>query len=349
MTVLGPRALNRALLARQGLLRREAAPVPDVLERLVGLQAQVPWNPYVGLWARLEAFEPEALSRLVAQGAAVRTGVMRATLHVLTLRDAQRIRPLLQPVVRGRSLTAFRRQLAGSDVDAIAAAGLELVRERPRTRKELGRLLGERWPDAQADAVAFAAIFANTLLQVPPRGEWGGVLQATWAPIPGPLDAGYPPDDLVLRYLRAFGPATVGDLRTWSGLTGLRAVVERLRPRLRTLRDEAGRELLDVPDGLLPDADTPAPPRLLPEFDNAFLSHEYRGRIVAGPDPLRDLPPGGFRGCVLVDGFVAGHWSCDGGAVTLHGVEPDDALAAEADALGALLRSQPRLTGRRGP
>ena len=96
----------------------------------------------------------------------------------------------------------------------------------------------------------------------------------------------------------------------------------RLRPDLRSFRDERGRELLDVPDGPLPDPATPAPPRLLPEYDNVFLSHEDRSRILAGTDPLRDLPRGRLRGSVLVDGFVRGHWSSDGDRVVLHGLEP---------------------------
>ena len=154
----------------------------------------------------------------------------------------------------------------------------------------------------------------------------------------------------MLRYLAAFGPATVADIRTWSGLTGLRAVVERLRPGLRTFRDEHGRELLDVPDGPLPDPDTPAPPRLLPEYDNLFLSHADRSRVLAGVGPGLPLPHGGRAfGSVLADGFFRAFWQIveepGRATLTIDRFTPQpgdpagllDAIAAEAEGLLAFL------------
>jgi hypothetical protein len=198
------------------------------------------------------------------------------------------------------------------------------VDQSPRSAAELRPLLGRRWPDRDAEALAAAVHFLLPLVQVPPRGMWGASAQARHTSLEAWLGKD-PADDtsadkLMVRYLRAFGPATVADARIWSRLSGLREVFERLRPRLRTFRDEKGRELLDVPDGALPDSDTPAPPRFLPQYDNVFLSHEERSRIVR--DDLRwsqrSVMEGRF-GTVLVDGFIGATWKIahEGGRATL--------------------------------
>jgi hypothetical protein len=128
---------------------------------------------------------------------------------------------------------------------------------------------------------------------------------AAWLgrPVPAEPVAGVA-EQLVLRYLRAFGPASVADMRTWSWLTGLRAVVDRVRPQLRAYRDGRGRELLDVADGELTDAAVEAPVRFLPVYDNLLLSHADRSRMMGRwyPDTRYS------RGSILVDGFVAAGW-----------------------------------------
>lgn len=330
--VLGPRALNRALLDRQGLLGRTRASATEMIERLVGMQAQVPENPYIGLWSRVEGFAPAELSGLIAERRAVRAGVMRATIHLLSARDCLVIQPITQIVLIKAFKSPWANGLAGADPADVTAAGLELLAERPRTRAEVSELLAPRWPDADPRALAHAATFHAALVQVPPRGLWRHGGQARWAPteqwLGRPLQTPAAVDDLVLRYLAAFGPATVADLRTWSGLTGLREVVEALRPRLRAFRDENGRELLDVPGGSLPDPDTPAPPRFLPEYDNVGLSHADRSRIFSGLGPGWPPPRGSTIGSLLVDGFYRANWSLrveDGVAtLTVDGFERQD-------------------------
>ena len=311
--VLSVGELNRALLERQSLAARTTAPAGDMIERLIGMQAQVPNAPYVGLWSRLEGFDPQELADMMTSREAVRMSLMRVTLHLVTARDCLLLRPAVQTVM-DRVLSSggvWGRQLVGADLEAVAAAGRELLEDEPRTTAALGSALHERWPAFDAAALAHAVRFTVPMVQLPPRGVWGMGGRAVWTTVRSWLGsetgAYAPPDDLVLRYLRAFGPATIADVRAWSGLTGLKEVVERLRPELRTFRDSRGRELFDLPGAPLPDADTPAPPRFLPEFDTVLVAHDDRARVF--PDEhrqriVRDL--GSLM--VLVDGMIAATW-----------------------------------------
>jgi hypothetical protein len=317
---LDQRALNRALLARQLLLERVDRSPADVVEDLVGLQAQEPIDPYIALWSRINDFDPMVLSDLLADRHAVRAQLMRGTIHLVTAPDVLVMRPVLRPVLE-RMLTSgspFGRSLAAAGVDlpAVVDAGRDLLDEGPRTRAELRDALAPRFPTADPTALAQAVTFLIPVIQVPPRALWRRSGQARWATIESwlgrPLAANEAPDGLVLRYLAAFGPATAADVRAWSGLTEAAAILDRLRPMLIAFRDEAGRELLDLPDAPRPDADTPAPVRYLPVYDNVILSHADRGRIIDDRHRRAALNVDAVNfGSILVDGFARAVWRID--------------------------------------
>jgi hypothetical protein len=240
---------------------------------------------------------------------------LRTTLHLVTARDAATIRPLVQRVLERGFWTGspFGRRLGRIDVEPILAFGRQVLEEKALSTAELGRRLAERWPAVEPDVLAYAVRYLEPVVQVPPRGEWRRSGAPRWttlnaavgerSPEPGGLER------LVERYLGAFGPASVNDAQTWSWLTRLREVFERLRPSLRVFRDEAGHELFDLPDAPRPAADSAAPVRFLGQYDNVMLSHADRSRIIADGDRRRlyerlNLGVGTF----LVDGFIAGQW-----------------------------------------
>jgi Winged helix DNA-binding domain len=323
------------------LLRREKRPAAEVIEHLVGLQAQEPRDPYVTLWSRIEGFRPEELENLVEGRKAVRMTLMRGTIHLVTDRDCLALRPAMQSVCERMfwSGSPFGRQLrgAGVDVDEVVAAGRAHLGE-PLTRAQLRPLLAERWPDADANSLTYAVAYLVPLVQVPPRGLWSRSGRATLTTADSWLGRrvkhSAKPDDAVRRYLAAFGPASVKDIATWSGLTGVREIVERLRG-LRTFRDENGVELFDVPDAPLADPDTPTPVRFLAEYDNVFLSHADRSRIVDRADrPQFGSWEGRFFRIVLVGGFIRAIWRADDGDVVVKPVRrlsKKDVAAVEAE------------------
>jgi hypothetical protein len=309
--VLSQRALNRALLDRQMLLRRAKLPIPEAVEHLVGLQAQSPSAPYAGLWSRLDGFRFEDLAELLKSRALVRIVLMRSTIHLVTADDCLTLRPVIQPVLDRGLKGTYGRRLQGVDAGRLAAIGRALVEERPLTGSELGRLLQETWPDHDADALANGVRAWVPLVQIPPRGIWGAGGLATHTSAESwlgrPLATGNRPDAMLCRYLAAFGPATLKDMQLWSGLTGLKEPVERLRPGLVTFRDESGAELFDLPEAPRPDPDEPAPPRFLPEYDNLLLSHADRTRVIADEHRAVIFT----KGTVLLDGFAQGTWKLD--------------------------------------
>jgi DNA glycosylase AlkZ-like len=324
--------LNRALLARQLLLTRERRDPIDVIEHLVGLQAQEPLDPYTGLWCRIDGFDPRSLASALEDKRVVRLALQRSTIHLVTADDALALRPALQVVQERAMKGTFGQALEGVDLDRLAADGRRLVEERPRALGELGNELAKTHDGRDPVALAIAVRAGVALVQPPPRGVWAKRGRALHTSIEAWL--GEPPgpaitlEGLVVRYLAAFGPASVKDAQVWCGLTRLADVVERLRPRLVTFKDENGAELFDLPDAPRPPADTPAPPRFLPQFDNVLLSHADRSRIVPEGIGERINRQFGHWSPLLVDGRLRGTWKLSRrrGAATLS-IELGDKLS----------------------
>jgi hypothetical protein len=333
--VLTLRELNRATLARQMLLERQTITVLDAVGRLAGLQAQLPSPPYVGLWTRLEDFRREDLTRLVEERHIVRATLMRATLHLMTAEDYLLLRPALQPALTRSMRSIAGKRLDGLDVDRLVGAARAYFEEEPRSFAELRTLLSELEPERDQSVLAYAARTRLPLVQVPSGGVWGYSGKAPFTTAgewfgrsPSGSDD---PRDLVLRYLAAFGPATVRDVQTWSGRMQLGQHVEEMRAELRTLRDERGNELFDLPDAPLPSGDTPAPPRFVPDYDNLVLSHADRGRVISDEHRKKVfLSAARVRATFLIDGFVHGTWKVekDRKKATLE-IEPFEPVSAE--------------------
>ncbi|MDL4820968.1 winged helix DNA-binding domain-containing protein [Actinomadura opuntiae] len=310
---LDGRALNRALLDRQLLLRRHRMTAVEAVEHLVGMQSQAPNPPHVGLWSRLEGFGFDDLTAPMTDRRVLRIVLMRGTLHLVGARDALMLRPLTQPILDGHLRSPRAAGLAAVDLPAAVAYARKVLEEEPRSDKELRAVLGERWPDADAALLVWAVRLSLPLVQVPPRGIWGASGIARHTTLEAWLDGHDVPEpsveEMVLRYLGAFGPATVQDVQQWSGLTRLGEVVERLLPRLRVFRDEAGRALYDLPDAPRPGPEAEAPVRFVPDFDNLLLSHTDRTRIISEEHRARVFTVNGIiRATYLVDGYVHGTW-----------------------------------------
>ncbi|MFI6479407.1 winged helix DNA-binding domain-containing protein [Nonomuraea sp. NPDC050663] len=323
------RALNRATLERQHLVRRSTLSALEMVEHLAGLQAQTPHTWYTGLWNRIEGFRAEEAAHLLEQRQVVRIALQRSTIHLVTADDCLAMRPLLEPPTGRMTRSTFGKRVAGVDLTELEAVGRALVEERPMTFAELGRALAEHWPSADPHALGQHVRWLVPLVQVPPRGVWGksGPIAHTsaesWI---GREVEPMTPAELIRRYLAAFGPATVKDVQTWSGLTRLREVVA-------TMDLKRHGDLYDLPDAPLPDPETPVPVRLMYDFDNLFLSHADRTRFIT-PKALE--VSGAFVKAnvmwrlILVDGFTAGDWTLDKGTLTIHQWEPfaDDDLEA---------------------
>ncbi|MGQ0850152.1 MAG: winged helix DNA-binding domain-containing protein [Actinomycetota bacterium] len=341
---LGERALNRALLARQGLLEPLGGSIPEVVERICGIQMQYAPSGYIGLWSRMRSFKRDDLTKALEQREVVQATSLRATIHLLTPRDYALFGVAIARTRKEWWKRATRH--SGLDEEASLEQLVALLRQEPRKRDELMKELAvtsttwnglQMWVD---------------MVRVPPSGTWGrrradiyGLaawwLGGNWKPeIDEPTAIGH----LVGSYLRGFGPASTKDIAAFTGLS-----VNTLKPvlaalSLRSFESEAG-ELVDIEDGLLPDPDTPSPIRFLPVWDASLLVHARRTQIL--PEPYRplvfDIKTPHSINTFLVDGRVAGTWKLDKDRVRLEHFEHPTAstssrVAAEADRLFEFLR-----------
>jgi hypothetical protein len=306
--------LNRATLARQMLLERAAdCDVPRAVERLAGMQAQEPKHPFLGLWTRLDGFAADALLGALTQRTVVRATLMRSTLHLFSAADYAALRLALQPPA-SVALRVLGARAEGLDPDAVVAATRELLAGRPLSFDAIRAGLQERFPDVNDRALGYAARTLVPLVMVPDGdARWGYPRMSEFALAEEFLDgapAAAAPAALVTRYLGAFGPASVADVQAWSGIGGLKAVLEEMRDELLVFADEQGRELFDLPDAPRPGADVDAPVRYLPEFDSLVLAYDDRSRVIADEHrPLVTTKNLRVKATFLVDGVVAGTWT----------------------------------------
>jgi Winged helix DNA-binding domain len=303
--VLTERELNRALLARQLLLERARLPLPRALERVGGIQAQYAPSMYIGLWSRLDGFERDALTRALERRTVVQGTLMRTTIHLVSPRDYW---PFAVALRERRSARARVYKVGEREFERAAARVRAFLAHGPKRDSEIAAALGtDTWRPG-------IGLWVD-LVRVPPSGTWKRrradlyALADDWI---GPEDS--PPDEgierLVRRYLGGFGPAPAADIADWAGLnvSTIRPALERLE--LRRLRDERGRELLDLPRAPLPAAETPAPVRFLPVWDANLLVHARRTGLL--PERYRPVifntkTPHSFN-TFLLDGRVAGTW-----------------------------------------
>lgn len=313
--ILRLRELNRATLARQLLLERQSLTVPEAIERLVGLQAQLASAPYVGLWTRLADFRRESLAELIENRKIVKATFIRGTLHLLTAEDYVRFRTTLHPLLIEAASTIAKGRGGDFDLEKVLKMARKFIGEKPRTFAEISEMLTQLMPDTDVGAMRYSVRTHIPLVQVPIATGWSYsnkpefTLAEEW--IGRKISSKDELPELVKRYLAAFGPASVTDAQTWLGLK-LKDTFEKLRPELQTYRDEGRRELFDLPGAQLLAEDVPAPIRFLPEYDNLLLSHSNRTRVVANEYRSKVYLPGlRVAATILVDGFVRGAWKIE--------------------------------------
>ena len=349
---LTPRALNRATLARQRLLRREPGSAVDGVRRAVAIQAQEAPSPYIALWNRVQGFDPAELDRAFATQAVVKTQLLRITLHAVTADDYPAFHEAMQVTLRSARLYDRRFRGDGVSIEATDALIPELraFTHDPRTNAEV-----EAWLEARFGGPKPRVWWA--LRQYAPFVHAGTGGPWTFGPRPAYLAAdvhersGDPAAStrtLVRRYLEGFGPATVADIAGFTTILRppIREAIDALRDELVVLEGPGGAVLYDIPGGELPDEATPAPPRLLPMWDSTLLAYQDRTRVIQTPHrKLVMRSNGDVLPTLLVDGHVAGVWRVVDDRIEASAFEPLDdgawaGLETEATALLAFLRAR---------
>ncbi|MDO9485731.1 MAG: winged helix DNA-binding domain-containing protein [Actinomycetota bacterium] len=308
--------LNRTTLQRQHLLSRSEHSVLEVISHLIGLQAQIPQDPYVGLWSRSADFEPDSLSQLLNARSALRMVSLRGTIHLLSAADAVGLRAYAQEALDQelRSHGEHKHHLADVDLEPVIAFAKPLLTANALTPTELRALLQLEFPHLNAGALALACRNRLPLVQTPPRGLWqqsGGLRLMTlegWVGTDSAAISEVQSQAIVRRYLRAFGPASAQDIVTWSRSPLLGRTMENMATELRQYTTANSRPLFDLADAELMPGDSIAPPRFLPEYDNLLLSHRDRSRF--GDDSRRQQlgQASAIKGTVLIDGLVGAAW-----------------------------------------
>lgn len=306
------RALNRALLARQMLLAREQTSAIGAIERLMGMQAQQIRPPFVGLWTRLQDFDRESLVELLRQRKAVRATLMRGTLHIVSSKDYLNFRTAIQPALTAGMRAILKTRDALFDQSAVVDAASRCFAQRSQTFVEVRTALAAQFPGVDERSMGYLARTCIPLIMEPDDSEFAFAASRFFSAeswLGRPISAKECTADLVLRYLAAFGPATIADAQAWSSIPNLAPVFAALRPRLVTFPRPRKSELFDLPRAPRPHEDVPAPIRFVPAFDNLILSHADRTRIIADEHRARVSTKNlQILATFLIDGFVAGTW-----------------------------------------
>lgn len=308
------RQLNRIYLDRQLLIQRANISLTEATERIIGWQSQIPNPPYMGLWTRLASFRRDDLTTAMQNRQIVRCAMFRSTLHLITQTDHYSFHRVIEPaLVKG--LRSFHgRNIEGLDIPPLVNAIKPFLAESSRSMGEIGKFLQTIEPDRQPEAMNYAIRTYLPLVQIPPSGTWGAGSKATYVTAESWIGRGESADigALFLRYLAGYGPASIMDFQTWTGMTKLAPEIESIKSKLRLFVDENGVELYDLPDMPLPDIDAPLPVKFIPEYDNLLIGHADRTRIL--PEEHRKkvfLSAGRVLSTILVDGFVAGVWKIE--------------------------------------